>query len=416
MPAHAIAERLERFRRLNDPAVLWPEVTEPAFRRALEEIARVSGAILSPPPDPPQPPQPLNLPTDVSPAAFGVAAFASGMGPLLGYWCETGRLRAADPLAELLARHLDHGRRRAERLEGELGRLLAAFGGRGIEVVLLKGAHTAYEYFPEPGTRPMADLDVLVSPAHLPAARQVLGELGFVAINTEALPHRSDWARPDERTVRSIELDHVDNPWAIDLHVSLDRSYAPGVVARFDGIDTGAGAVRRHFGRPASVLPQPLLLAYLACHAADHLWSLPLLRLAELVLVARRDIRARAAWAGLEDLLARTRTARFAYPTLALAERLVANTVPADVLERLGRHAPRRLRRFVSRTAPAAAQRLEPLGPGHAFWTASLRERLTRLLHLVWPYGETGPLPARRAFSRQRDRLRRLLLRALKRG
>lgn len=406
MPAHAIAERVERFRRLNDPAVLWPEVAEPAFRAALEEIARVSGALLSPPP---QPPQQLDVHPELSATAFGIAAFASGMGALLGYWCETGRLRAPHQLAELLARHLDHGRRRAERLKAEVGRLLAALGERGIDVVLLKGAHTAYEYFPEPGTRPMADIDVLARPADLPAARQVLGELGFVAINTEALPHRSDWARPDERAVHSVELDHVDNPWSIELHASLDRMYSPGVIARFDHRAAVQGEMRRDFGRPARVLPQPLLMAYLLCHASSHLATLPLLRPAELVLVARRDFPSPAAWADLENLLTATRTARFAYPTLTLAERLVAGTAPPDVLDRLARHASRRLRRYVAGMTPAGAQRLEPFRPDYSpIWAASLGERLAYLLHLVWPRTPAGALPPREALARQLGRVHRL--------
>src|ERR1041385_5817230 len=159
-PQIDIPARLARYAVSADARDLWPEVSASAFRAAQREIARVSAAVLAGAPSPVR----LELPRDGDTRALGVAASAAGMGPLLGVWCEIGRVDAQQSVFDLLARHLEHGRRRAARLRLELERILVPFAERGIDVVVLKGTDTAYRYFPEPGTRPSQDLDLLVAP------------------------------------------------------------------------------------------------------------------------------------------------------------------------------------------------------------------------------------------------------------
>src|SRR5438552_1449806 len=89
-------------------------------------------------------------------------------------WGGGGKPGASKPFADVLATHLDHGRRRATRMRHELDRLLVALADRAIEVLVLKGTHTGQRYFPEPGTRPTTDIDLLIEPHDLPAARQAL--------------------------------------------------------------------------------------------------------------------------------------------------------------------------------------------------------------------------------------------------
>ena len=404
--ADEIARRIERFRQVRDPSVIWPDVPAAAVHRSLDEITRVSAALLA------RTPTPIRLlpPPDVSPTAFGVAAFMSGMGPLLGYWREQGLLLAPDGLATLLAVHLDHGRRRAARLRDELESILAAFGEHGIPVLVLKGGHTAYRYFPEPGTRPATDIDVLLRPLDIAPAGRLLHALGFTEVDTFGLPHRSHWARPARQTVASLEVAHADNPWSLDVHASLDRPYSPGVLARFGNIDFSRGEPWDGLSRPTLVLRQPLLTAYLACNASGDLANLSLLRLAELVLVAQRDFGTAQAWGALEALLADTRTERFAFPSLELAERFVPGTLPPDVRARLAARTPARLRRRVARTTPASAQSLKPLPwDEKLIWAASPREYGAYLLHLVWPYTLSRPSRLRDAVANQGRRLRRVL-------
>jgi hypothetical protein len=283
-------------------------------------------------------------------------------------------------------------------------------GEHGITVMVLKGGHTAYRYFPEPGTRPATDIDVLLRPQDVEPAARVLRSLGFSEVDTFGLPHRSHWARPAHQAVVSLEVAHVDNPWSLDVHGSLDRTYSPGVMARFGAVAFSDGERWDAFARPTLVLRQPLLTAYLACNASGDLAMLSLLRLAELVLVMRSDFGSTQAWAALAALLADTRTERFAFPALELAERFVPGTVPAEILARLSAVTPARLRRRVARTTPASAQALKPLPwDEKLIWAASPREYGAYLLHLVWPHTLSRPAGMRDAVANQGRRLRRLL-------
>jgi hypothetical protein len=70
----------------------------------------------------------------------------------------------------------------ANRVRGRvLAEILDAFQVAGIPILVLKGAALAYLVYPEPGLRPMRDVDVLVSPAQVRQAQALLGELGFNA-------------------------------------------------------------------------------------------------------------------------------------------------------------------------------------------------------------------------------------------
>ena len=136
------------------------------------------------------------------------------------------------------------------------------------------------------------------------------------------------------------------------------------------------------------VLSQPLLFAYLALHASSHFYAISQIRLIELVLVARRDFAGRPdRWQVFHDLVAQTGVGRFVFPALILAERLIPGTIDPLVLSRIGKAAPRRLRRLVRDTQPATAQRLHPF-PGlreRFVWLATLKEALAALAWLAWP-------------------------------
>lgn len=400
-----IAARLARYEKTRDGRDLWPEVGVRAFRAAQAEIGRVTSAVLAG-----AGPVSLHLPPGVDPRALGVAAFATGMGPLLGYWCETGSVTAEPEVASLLAVHLDHGRRRAARLGAELDRIVATFAGRGIETLVLKGSHTARVYFPEPGTRPTADMDLLVSRDDRPAAEGALRGLGFAENAATVVEERSHWLPPDSGPVRSLELAHADDPWSVDLHTSLDRQLLPGVSMTLGRVEPSSGTAWHEFSRPGRILAQPLLLAHLALHASAHFYSMPLVRLVELVLVARRDFAGHAQrWREFDDLVGRTGAGRCVFPALDLAERLAPGAMNPRTLELVAAAAPRRLRRHVSALTPASAQRLHPSPVGERFlWPSSPRELLASALDLAWPREAGRLVSPRKALQSHGRRLRRL--------
>ena len=174
-PQNEIEARLARFDATNDASVLWPGIGARAFHAAQEEIARVTTAVLADAGSPVR----LASKSGAEHRVLGVAAFTSSMGPLLGFWCETGRIVAEPGIRDMLALQLDHGRRRSARMRSQLERLALAFAEHSIGVTVLKGMHTAFGYFPDPGTRPMADIDLLIRPQDLDGACATLLVHGY---------------------------------------------------------------------------------------------------------------------------------------------------------------------------------------------------------------------------------------------
>ncbi|MDO8670340.1 MAG: nucleotidyltransferase family protein [Dehalococcoidia bacterium] len=109
-----------------------------------------------------------------------VAAQAHGLGPLV-YWHLSASRAEVPPLVwrGLEGIYLRH--RQANRMRiRELGAILTAFEAVGISAIVLKGAALAHMIYPEPGLRPLGDVDILVEKAQVKQARKVLTTLGFV--------------------------------------------------------------------------------------------------------------------------------------------------------------------------------------------------------------------------------------------
>ena len=409
-PRKEIDRRIARFGRTRNARDIWPDVPVSAFLAAEVELARVAAAVLSGAPSPVA----LHSPSWPGSHALGIAAFPGGMGPLIGFWCETGRVTAEPAVAALFATHLDHGRRRAAHLRYEFERVLAALADRGVEILVLKGMHTGYRYFPEPGTRYSSDIDLLVRPDDWVAACDALRGIGLIETNHPSQPRDSTWMPPGARRVLTLEYAHADAPWAVDMHQALDRLVFEGLETRLGTPDLAASELWQQFSRPVRVLAQPLLFAYLALHASSHFYGMLLVRLVELVLVAQRDFAGQPErWEALSDLVARTGSGRFVYPALDLTERLVPGTIDGRVLDRIAASAPRRLRRLVRNMSPATAPRLHPYPAirERFVWLASPREVLAALLWIVWPRDGEKLMALHRALPAQWRRVRRVLRR-----
>ena len=400
-PQNEIEARLARFDATNDASVLWPGIGARAFHAAQEEIARVTTAVLADAGSPVR----LASKSGAEHRVLGVAAFTSSMGPLLGFWCETGRIVAEPGIRDMLALQLDHGRRRSARMRSQLERLALAFAEHSIDVTVLKGMHTAFGYFPDPGTRPMADIDLLIRPQDLDGACATLLVHGY---ERHPMGH---WMPPGvARRPRSLDLVSAEDPWSVDLHMSLDREFYRGLTAGFGRPHPSHLLRWGDIAGAAHVLAGPLLLGYLAFHAASHFYTMPLVRLVELVLVARSDFAGRPqAWSELGALITRTATARFVHPSLELAERLAPGTLDPALREQLAAATPQRLRRIVARTTPGSVQRIfsQPFGDRY-LPAGSLREAVAVLAHLLLPRDRKGRLSPRAALEIYRQRIVRV--------
>jgi hypothetical protein len=108
-------------------------------------------------------------------------AEAALLTPLLADYLRHQRATVpSSALAQLRALELRQAIRHRARL-ATIGEILETFGREGIETLLLKGAALAWTIYPTPTSRPMADLDLLVSPAASHRAQRALRGLGFAA-------------------------------------------------------------------------------------------------------------------------------------------------------------------------------------------------------------------------------------------
>ena len=396
-----VSRRLERYARTKDPAAMWPGVTETARASAAREVERVTRAVIAGETDIRIDPHGTH-----DNYALAIAGHATGMAPMLGYWIERGTVTASTANAQRFALYLDHARRRNTRMTRDVAPALDAFAAHDIPTVVLKGFHTAHAYFPEPGTRRMADVDLLVSPNRIGDAEAALRDAGFRAGGAALRPYKRNWIPPTvDLRVFSLELPDERNPWTIELHASLDRVFHPGTVARLD-------AERDHLerqeiaGRSLLVLGQPLLLLTLACHCSQELDGSRLLRLFEMVQVVRTDgAESRLDWDEVVAMVKRTRVARFTYPAFALVDALSPGTVDPRVLAIGRRDSTWAARHTVARLVPAGASIDHRGVVRQIMWVRGPIAVAQRLLRFLWPAAFTSP---RGVGSGWRARLRRM--------
>lgn len=399
-----VRRRLAWARERGHPRYLWPELEAGALDRALRDLEGVARDVLGG-----RRPS-LEAPTRPHARALGIAAFTAGMGALVGRWIEDRRVEAGALPSRLFATHLAHGRLRARRLASVRERACRALADAGAPPVVVKSGHTSAVYFPEPGARPSVDVDIVVPRGSLAVAEAGLAAAGFELAHRQHRPPKSDWLAPGAaRLPRSLEMLHADGQYAVDLHVSLERNFLG--VRRLDPAPNPAAAARPdpRIPAPASVLRQPVLLVYHALHASEGLDHLTLVRLVELVLMVRRDREeGRLDWDGVMALLRETGEPGFAYPALALAERLAPGTMDAGVLKEVADAAPPRLRAVVDGLAPWQAQRFEVLSLRERFlWCRTPMDHARRLAHMAFP-APAGRSP-RRLAAMYLDRVRRLV-------
>jgi hypothetical protein len=399
-----LKDRLRWARSQGHPLYIWPEVPPADWRAALLQIEHITSSIL-------QGVARVDVERDDDAflRALTVAAFTSGMGPLLGWWVERGLLHVGPRAHELVQLHLGHGRARAQAMLQALRAAVSVLDAAGVQVTVLKGAHTAYVYFPEPGVRPMSDLDLLVSePAR---AEHALAAAGFryVAETRLRRPYRTDWRPPGApESVVSVALHHGANPFALDLHASLEVSFFGVRSIQFDRAFPAARQPAPWAGAGAAALAQPLAIAHYAAHAARGLYNLTLIRIVELALMIRRDAGNSLDWYELATGLQHAQAERFVYPAFELVERLVPGTVDARLRAALHGAATRAQRAVLVATSPATAQRTERIALREQFmWAASPLEYLRRAAYMLFPLADSGSL--RKLLRIYADRIFRLL-------
>jgi hypothetical protein len=155
-----------------------------------------------------------------------------GLGPLLYIHFKTAGvslpITIKRELQGLYLRHCHANKVRAQ----ALAEILTAYQAAGIEALVLKGAALAHLVYPEPGLRPMGDLDLLVKKAEARRAQQVLAELGFNAPlpgPDDNLPgkHLAAATRHSQGLLTSVELHHNLFNIGTPASLELDELVAP---------------------------------------------------------------------------------------------------------------------------------------------------------------------------------------------
>jgi len=391
MTPDAIEARFLWARRQGHPFWLWPDVSVRDWRLALGTLERVTAALLAGRSAPP-----IETANNMQHSAFRVALHTAGVGPWLASHIEQGQLQADAGVETLLLEHLGQSRIRTNRMAATTRQVAAILRPHAHTVVGLKGIHTAHAVFKEPALRPMADIDLLPLTDDLAACERALAAHGYVTrgAGRNARPYRSEWLPPGHAgPLRSLTITHADDPFSVDLHGTLDIDFFGVQTVSFGALSAKVLTATPEHGSGVSGLRQPLLAAHLAVHASHGLHSLTLIRLIELALVLRRDVRSKDDWNELSDFLHAHEAERFAFPAMALVDKLASDTIPHDVLRRLERASSSRQRRILGALAPADAQRLDKLALDERFmWATTPLEFARRLGNMLLPTGLTGPV------------------------
>jgi hypothetical protein len=379
------SRRIAAFQRSGNPAELWPGLTEHARVRAARELERVTRELLAGR-------GPARIADDFDAYALGVAGHTTGMGPVIGRWLEDGRIDARTDVADMFARHIEHGRRRAARIAREVRPAVDALIANGISVVALKGFHTANVYFDEPGMRRLSDVDLLVPPSRVDDAEAALSAAGFNPRGPAHRPYKRDWIGRDvDPRFFSVEYMDARTVWALELHGSLDRVYNAGATARLDARrgDVDPLIVDE---RTLTVLRPALLFVYLACHCSQELESMRLLRVFELVRVIRAERESgRLDWNDVLSILRDTGASAFVHPACALVEDLSPGTIDPRELSAAHAASTWAARHAVSRLAPAGGSLDERGILRQLMWTRGPTSIVQRLFRIAWPASITRP-------------------------
>jgi hypothetical protein len=384
-----VARRFRQARARGRPHFPWPEVHAASWRAWLHELERVAPELAFPGPRAVELREPPG--SDGGVDSFSVAAYTSGLGPLLGLRIEEGTLSAPPGLADVATLHLAHGRRRAGAMRAILAEVIDLLGRADIPVTILKGAHTAAVHFPEPGTRPASDVDVLVPADAFERAGEAFAAAGWSAGVSQSRPPKRDWISPGSpRAPRSLHLAHADDPRSVELHASLARDFYGVATVEVD-VDDGLEALPAVHPDATVLRPAPLA-AFLALHASQEVHHLQMLRLVELALVLRSETASGRLGAGaLAGVLRRAGGLAFALPALDLTEKLVPGTVEPDLLAEARAAAPARMNRRLARLGPATAQRLDGVRIDERFmWASGPVQTARRALDLLVPVRARG--------------------------
>lgn len=396
----ALARRNAAFLLSHDPRDLWPGADLRAIQSAATAIGGVARRILDGS-------RAELISEGFTAREVSIAGLVTGVGPLLGFWCERGVLAVDDAIGRVLTTHLRHGRGRANRIQTAMRGLVGELNARGVTPGVIKGFHTARAYFPEPGTRPFFDVDLIVRPGEIAVVREVMRAQGFREGDGHSRPYKRTWDAPDnDGRIRSYDYWHAGNDWNVEVYDAVSFDYLNGQGTRLRELATLEMTWHSPDG-VCRVAAEPQVIALLAVHASGELYSSRLLRLVEMVFVIRADAeRGSLDWRGVADFLDATRATRFAYPALRLVDQLVPGVVDASLLRASEVASTNRTRRVVAGFTPTSpVLQLHTSMSQRMMWARGWRGVARQVWSFVTPFKGAS---ARTMLRNYHSRLRRV--------
>ncbi len=282
--------------------------------------------------------------------------------------------------------------RRIVRLQANLSEAVIALQREGIEPVVLKGGALAGTVYPDPGLRPMVDLDLLVPTEAVERAGAALASIGYHL--SEGLPARMvgfqqrfggglEWQRDGDFGLTRIDLQHDLGGVDFCRHAFPVESEALWAAARPLSLDVGSGPPQEQ----GLQLSAEDTLIHLCLHPAlHHGYAVPLIGTVDIDWLVARE--------GSDEfwrcLVARARQFRVrvvVYRGMRCARDLLGTPVPDRVMDALSPGAMRQ--RLLERLAPLDEERVwarverQPSGLHQLLIYAALTERPSDVLGMV---------------------------------
>jgi hypothetical protein len=315
-----------------------------------------------------------------APSAVELAAFASafqGVAPRIAALADVEALPAE--LAEFLGFEARQSAARGGKLLETCGEVSSALSREGLEAVALKGAALLLGGVVEPGLRPMADLDLLLSdPGKMERATRALGAVGWRP-RFETRRHLV-FGRDGERVVRP-GCEDPENPIRVELHYDLRLPVLGRVYDISDAVLAGAEPVE-HDGTRTLVAAGNALRRHLLVHAAEDFAAAGLrgIQAHDFRLLSRREGPLHIALseadrkAGLAPLAHAARAIEKLFPQSFAPEFLarLCDGVPGVLLERADRLGPLRKTRPPRGGTRAALSLIEAPAPKARFLLRSV--------------------------------------------
>lgn len=236
--------------------------------------------------------------------------------PCLAQYCDKHAEKVPVSVLAQLRQELAHVRAYNFFLLQELARVCALLQSAGIRVLAWKGPALAVAAYPDSGLRLCADLDLLVSPADLAKAVEVLSLNGYREQSVDTGGHTRNLERASPQAVVELHSLVAQAHFSIPLEVPPLLNKAVNVTTLTGSIPTPA--------------PEHLLLL-LCIHGSKHVWE-RVIWICDVVLLLRAN--PQLDWTTVWTEARTLRVERILSSGLLLADGITPGCVPAAALEK----------------------------------------------------------------------------------